>query len=58
MPNDNLNEASLLYDYEGNLVEEIDTEDPVESDAEDDIFYDEDGNIFEGEDEDAEELEE
>ena len=58
MPNDTLNEPSLLYDYEGNLVEEIEAEDPVESDAEDDIFYDEDGNIFEGEDEDAEESEE
>lgn len=58
MPNDTSNETSLLYDYEGNLVEEIDTEDPVESDAEDDIFYDEDGNIFEGEDEDAGESEE
>lgn len=57
MPNDNL-EASLLYDYEGNLVEEIEAEDPVESDAEDDIFYDEDGNIFEDEDEDAGESEE
>ena len=58
MPNDNSNETSLLYDYEGNLVEEIDTEDPVESDAEDDIFYDEDGNIFEGEDEEEGESEE
>jgi hypothetical protein len=58
MPNDNLNEPSLLYDYEGNLVEEIEAEDPVESDAEDDIFYDEDGNIFEDEDEGAGESEE
>lgn len=57
MPNDT-NETSLLYDYEGNLVEEIETEDPVESDAEDDIFYDEEGNIFEGEDEEEEESEE
>ena len=55
MPNDTLNEASLLYDYEGNLVEEIEEEDPIESDAEDDIFYDEEGNIFEGEDEEEEE---
>lgn len=51
MPNDTSNETSLLYDYEGNLVEEIESEDPTESDAEDSIFYDEDGNIFEGEDE-------
>jgi hypothetical protein len=58
MPNDTLNEASLLYDYEGNLVEEIEEEDPIESDAEDDIFYDEEGNIFEGEDEEEEEEEE
>ena len=58
MPNDTLNEASLLYDYEGNLVEEIEEEDPTESDAEDDIFYDEEGNIFEGEDEEEEEEEE
>ena len=58
MPNDTLNETSLLYDDEGNLVEEIETEDPVESDAEDDIFYDEEGNIFEGEDEEEEESEE
>ena len=58
MPNDNLNETSLLYDYEGNLVEEIEAEDPVESDPEDDIFYDEDGNIFEGEDEEEGESEE
>lgn len=58
MPNDTLNEASLLYDYEGNLVEEIEAEDPIESDAEDDIFYDEEGNIFEDEDEDAGESEE
>lgn len=57
MPN-NTNETSLLYDYEGNLVEEIESEDPTESDAEDDIFYDEDGNIFEGEDEEEEESEE
>lgn len=57
MPNDNL-ETSLLYDYDGNLVEEIESEDPTESDAEDDIFYDEDGNIFEGEDEEEEEEEE
>ena len=57
MPNDNL-EASLLYDYEGNLVEEIESEDPTESDAEDSIFYDEDGNIFEGEDEEEGESEE
>lgn len=57
MPN-NTNETSLLYDYEGNLVEEIESEDPTESDAEDDIFYDEDGNIFEGEDEEEEEEEE
>lgn len=58
MPNDTLNETSLLYDYEGNLVEEIESEDPMESDAEDDIFYDEDGNIFEGEDEEEGESEE
>lgn len=58
MPNDTSNETSLLYDYDGNLVEEIETEDPVESDAEDDIFYDEDGDILEDEDEDAEESEE
>lgn len=38
MPNDTLNETSLLYDYEGNLVEEIESEDPMESDAEDSIF--------------------
>lgn len=55
MPNDTLNETSLLYDYEGNLVEEIESEDPTESDAEDSIFYDEEGNIFEGEDEEEEE---
>ena len=58
MPNDTSNETSLLYDYEGNLVEEIEEEDPIESDAEDDIFYDEEGNIFEGEDEEEEEEEE
>ena len=58
MPNDTLNETSLLYDYEGNLVEEIESEDPTESDAEDSIFYDEEGNIFEGEDEEEEESEE
>ena len=58
MPNDTSNETSLLYDYEGNLVEEIESEDPTESDAEDDIFYDEEGNIFEGEDEEEEEEEE
>jgi hypothetical protein len=58
MPNDTSNETSLLYDYEGNLVEEIESEDPTESDAEDSIFYDEDGNIFEGEDEEEEESEE
>ena len=58
MPNDTLNEASLLYDYEGNLVEEIEEEDPIESDPEDNIFYDEEGNIFEGEDEEEEEEEE
>ena len=58
MPNDTSNETSLLYDYEGNLVEEIEAEDPVESDPEDDIFYDEDGNIFEGEDEEEGESEE
>ena len=58
MPNDTSNETSLLYDYDGNLVEEIETEDPVESDAEDDIFYDEEGDILEDEDEDAEESEE
>lgn len=58
MPNDTLNETSLLYDYEGNLVEEIESEDPMESDAEDSIFYDEEGNIFEGEDEEEEESEE
>lgn len=58
MPNDNLNETSFLYDYEGNLVEEIEAEDPVESDTEDDIFYDEDGNIFEDEDDGAGESEE
>lgn len=58
MPNDTSNETSLLYDYEGNLVEEIESEDPMESDAEDDIFYDEEGNIFEGEDEEEEEEEE
>lgn len=58
MPNDTSNETSLLYDYEGNLVEEIESEDPTESDAEDDIFYDEEGNIFEGEDEEEEESEE
>ena len=57
MPNDT-NETSLLYDYEGNLVEEIESEDPTESDAEDDIFYDEEGNIFEGEDEEEGESEE
>jgi hypothetical protein len=57
MPNDT-NETSLLYDYEGNLVEEIESEDPTESDAEDSIFYDEEGNIFEGEDEEEEESEE
>jgi hypothetical protein len=58
MPNDTSNETSLLYDYEGNLVEEIESEDPMESDAEDSIFYDEDGNIFEGEDEEEGESEE
>lgn len=58
MPNDTLNETSLLYDYEGNLVEEIEAEDPTESDAEDSIFYDEEGNIFEDEDDDAGESEE
>ena len=58
MPNDTLNETSLLYDYEGNLVEEIESEDPTESDAEDSIFYDEEGNIFEDEDDDAGESEE
>lgn len=58
MPNDTSNETSLLYDYEGNLVEEIESEDPTESDAEDSIFYDEEGNIFEGEDEEEEESEE
>lgn len=58
MPNDTSNETSLLYDYEGNLVEEIESEDPTESDAEDSIFYDEDGNIFEGEDEEEGESEE
>ena len=58
MPNDTLNETSLLYDYEGNLVEEIEAEDPIESDPEDNIFYDEEGNIFEDEDEDAGESEE
>lgn len=58
MSNDTLNETSLLYDYEGNLVEEIESEDPTESDAEDSIFYDEEGNIFEGEDEEEEESEE
>lgn len=58
MPNDTSNETSLLYDYDGNLVEEIETEDPVESDAEDDIFYDEEGDILEDEDEDAGESEE
>lgn len=57
MPN-NTNETSLLYDYEGNLVEEIESEDPTESDAEDSIFYDEEGNIFEGEDEEEGESEE
>ncbi len=57
MPNDT-NETSLLYDYEGNLVEEIESEDPTESDAEDSIFYDEEGNIFEGEDEEEGESEE
>ena len=58
MPNDTSNETSLLYDYEGNLVEEIESEDPTESDAEDSIFYDEEGNIFEGEDEEEGESEE
>ena len=58
MPNDTLNEASLLYDYEGNLVEEIEEEDPIESDPEDNIFYDEEGNIFEDEDDEEEEEEE
>jgi hypothetical protein len=58
MPNDTSNETSLLYDYEGNLVEEIESEDPTESDAEDSIFYDEEGNIFEVEDEEEGESEE
>lgn len=58
MPNDTSNETSLLYDYEGNLVEEIESEDPTESDAEDSIFYDEEGNIFEGEDEEEGESDE
>ena len=58
MPNDTSNETSLLYDYEGNLVEEIESEDPIESDPEDNIFYDEEGNIFEDEDDEEEEEEE